>query len=64
MHRDEPGPEAVSQAVQLAIEASRPKARYLVAFTFAGRLLLHLGDSVWDSVVRRMFKIQEAALPR
>jgi short-subunit dehydrogenase len=63
MRRAEPGPDVVSQAVQIAIEAPRPKARYMVAFSFAGRLLLHLGDPVWDSVVRRMFKIQAAALP-
>jgi NAD(P)-dependent dehydrogenase (short-subunit alcohol dehydrogenase family) len=60
MRRQEPGPEAVSRVVQQAIEASRPKARYLVAFPFSGRLVLHLGDSVWDLVLRRMFKIASA----
>jgi NADP-dependent 3-hydroxy acid dehydrogenase YdfG/menaquinone-dependent protoporphyrinogen IX oxidase len=48
MRRHEPGPEVVSQVIQRAIEASRPKARYLVAVPFSGRLVLHLGDSAWD----------------
>ena len=60
MRRDEIEPEAVSQTVQAAIEASRPKARYMVAFGLAGKILLHLGDSAWDGVIRRMFKIREA----
>ena len=57
MRRQEAGPEAVSQVVQRAIEASRPKARYLAGFPFSGRLVLRLGDSVWDSVVKQMFGI-------
>jgi|SRR5215211_1510381 len=57
MRRHEPGPEAVSRVIQRAIEAKRPKARYLVAMSFPGRLVLHLGGSVWDLVVRRMFKM-------
>jgi NAD(P)-dependent dehydrogenase (short-subunit alcohol dehydrogenase family) len=55
-----PGPQVVSQVIQQAIETSRPKARYLVAVPFFGRLVLHLGDSVWDVVLRRMFKIAPA----
>lgn len=61
MRQHEPGPEVVSKVVQQAIEASKPKARYLVAFPFSGRLVLYLGDSVWDLVLRRMFKIAAAA---
>jgi hypothetical protein len=57
MRQHEPGPEVVSQAVQQAIEASRPKARYLVAVPLSGRLVLHLGDSAWDLILRRMFKV-------
>jgi NAD(P)-dependent dehydrogenase (short-subunit alcohol dehydrogenase family) len=57
LRRQEPGPEVVSRIVQQAMEAVRPKARYLVAFPFPGGLVLYLGDSVWDLVVRRMFKI-------
>ncbi len=48
MRRNAPGPEAVSQVIQQAIETARPKARYLVGIPFCGRLILHLGDSVWD----------------
>ena len=60
LRRQEPGPKAVSEVVQRAIEAARPKARYLAGFPFSGRWVLHLGDSVWDLVVRRMFKIAAA----
>ena len=55
MRQQEAGPEAVSQVVQQAIEASRPQARYVAGFPFSGRLVLRLGDSVWDRVVRQMF---------
>jgi NAD(P)-dependent dehydrogenase (short-subunit alcohol dehydrogenase family) len=64
MRRQEPGPEAVSWVVQQAMQTSRPKARYLAGFPFSGRLVLHLGDLVWDRVVRQMFKIQAAFEPR
>ncbi len=40
MRRHEPGPEVVSQVIQQAIEVSRPKARYLVAVPFSGKLVL------------------------
>ncbi len=59
MRQQEPGPEAVSRVVQHAIEASRPKARYLAGFPFPGKLVLLLRDPVWDLVVRNMFKIHE-----
>ncbi len=58
MRRGEPGPEAVSRVVQEAVEASRPKARYVAGFPFSGRLMLRLGDPVWDRAVRQMFKIK------
>ena len=61
MRQQEAGPEVVSQVVQRAIEVSRPKARYLVAGPFSGRLVLqawpHLGDPLRDYVLRRMFKV-------
>ena len=64
MRKQEPGPEAVSQVVQRAIEASRPKARYLAGFPFPGKLVLLLGDPVWDLIVRNMFKIRENQFSR
>jgi len=64
MRRGEPGPEAVSVVVQKAIEASKPNARYLVAFPLTGRLLMLLGDSVWDGLVRKLFKIREASFSK
>jgi NAD(P)-dependent dehydrogenase (short-subunit alcohol dehydrogenase family) len=60
MRRHAPGPQAVSEMIQQAIEVSRPKARYLVDVPFSGRLALHLGDSAWDVVLRRMFKLAPA----
>jgi NAD(P)-dependent dehydrogenase (short-subunit alcohol dehydrogenase family) len=57
MSRNAPGPEAVSQVIRTAIEAARPKARYLVAVPLSGRLVLHLGDGAWDAVLRQMYHI-------
>ena len=56
MRRQEAAPEAISRVVQQAIEAPRPKRRYVAGFPFSGRLVLFLGDSAWDLVVRQMFK--------
>jgi short-subunit dehydrogenase len=64
MRQQESGPEAVSKVIQQAIETSRPKARYLAGFPISGRLVLLLGDTVWDLVVRQMFKIQQTAVTR
>ncbi len=61
MHRREPGPEAVSRVIQQAIEAPRPKARYLAGIPFSGRLVIFWRDFIWDVVVRQMFKIAPAA---
>ena len=57
MRKREHGPEIVSQVVQQAIEASKPKARYLVAVPFANRVVLRLGDAARDGIFKRMFKI-------
>jgi len=48
MRQHEPGPEVVSKVIQQAIEASRPKARYLVAVPLSGKVVLHLGGFAWD----------------
>ena len=53
----EPGPGVVSRVVQQAIEASKPKARYLVAVPFSNRVVLRLGDAAKDALFRSMFKI-------
>ena len=57
MRQDEPGPGAVSQVIEQAIQVSRPKARYLVAIPFSGRLVIRLRDFVWNFVLKQMFKI-------
>lgn len=57
MRHQEAEPEVVSQIIQQAIEAPRPKARYHANIPFSGELVLHLGDSVWDLALGRMFKI-------
>jgi NAD(P)-dependent dehydrogenase (short-subunit alcohol dehydrogenase family) len=56
MRKHEPDPVDVSRVVQHAVETSQPQARYVAGFPFSGRLVLHLGGSVWDLVVRQMFK--------
>jgi NAD(P)-dependent dehydrogenase (short-subunit alcohol dehydrogenase family) len=61
MRKSELGPEIVSRVVQQAIEASKPKARYLVAVPFSNRVVLHLGDTAKDTLFRRMFKIDSSA---
>jgi NAD(P)-dependent dehydrogenase (short-subunit alcohol dehydrogenase family) len=55
LRRGEPGPETVSEVVQKAIEAAKPKARYLAGVPFLTRVALRMGDSARDSVVGRMF---------
>jgi NAD(P)-dependent dehydrogenase (short-subunit alcohol dehydrogenase family) len=57
MRQREVGPEVVSKVVLQAIQAARPKARYLAAVGFSSRLVMFLGDSVWDLVLRRLLKI-------
>ncbi len=57
MRRQGAGPEVVSQVIEQAIVADRPKRRYLVAIPFSGRLVLRLGDGVWDLAVRRLYQI-------
>lgn len=55
MRRNEPGPAAVTRVIQQAMESPRPKARYLAAVSFSGKLVLALRDFVWDIALRRMF---------
>jgi NAD(P)-dependent dehydrogenase (short-subunit alcohol dehydrogenase family) len=57
MRDQESAPEAVSRVIQEAIESPRPRARYHAAISFSGELMMHLGDSVWDTALRRIFKI-------
>ncbi len=56
MRKQDPGPETVSQVVQQAIEANKPKTRYMVAVPFSQRVVLRLGDTARDKIFRRMFK--------
>jgi len=56
MRKKESGPEIVSRVVQQALDASNPKARYLVAVPFSNRVVLRLGDAARDGIFRRMFK--------
>jgi hypothetical protein len=58
MRHQQTGPETVSEVIQEALETSRPKARYHAGIPFSGELILHLGDSVWDMALRRMFKVK------
>jgi NADP-dependent 3-hydroxy acid dehydrogenase YdfG len=56
MRKHEAGPQTVSQVVQQAIEASKPKARYLVAVPLSQRVVLRLGDAARDTLFKRLFK--------
>ncbi|MGB8980887.1 MAG: SDR family oxidoreductase [Anaerolineales bacterium] len=58
MQRQEAGPEVVSQVIRQAIEDSKPRARYHANIPFSARLMIHLGDPVWDMVLSRMFKVE------
>ena len=62
MRKDEPGPEVVSEVIEQAMEAVKPKARYLAAIPFPGRLVIHLRDFIWGSVIRQMFKINPSEM--
>jgi NAD(P)-dependent dehydrogenase (short-subunit alcohol dehydrogenase family) len=57
MRKHEPGPEVVSEVIEQAIKAVTPKARYLAAIPLSGKLVIHLRDFVWGSVLKQMFKI-------
>lgn len=56
MRKNEPGPEAVSAAIQQAIEARKPKARYLPGVALSARLVLRTGKAVWFRVLKSMYK--------
>lgn len=51
------GPEAVAKAIRRAVEARRPRRRYVVTPT--ARVLIHArrlgGDRVWEQIVRRSY---------
>ncbi len=57
MRNNESGPEVVSAVIQEAIEAAKPRARYLAGVTFSGRLGISMRDLIWEPIVSRMFKV-------
>jgi NAD(P)-dependent dehydrogenase (short-subunit alcohol dehydrogenase family) len=57
MRQQEPGPQIVSQVIQKAMEARKPAGRYLAGVSFPTRMVLHLGNSVLDFVVKRLYKL-------
>jgi NADP-dependent 3-hydroxy acid dehydrogenase YdfG len=57
MRRYEPGPDAVCVVIEQVLNTHHPKARYLAAVNFSGRLVLSLRDFLWESASRMMFKI-------
>lgn len=61
MRQREPGPEVVSQVVQQAIAAAKPKARYLPGVPFVNRLVFHLGGPAKDFIFKRLYQIAPAA---
>ncbi len=63
IRKDEPGPEVVSEVIEQAIKVVTPKARYLAAIPLSARLVIHLRDFVWGSVLKHMFKINPLEMP-
>jgi len=63
MRKDEPGPYMVSEVIERAIKAVRPKAHYFAAVPFSSKLVIHLRDFVWGSVLKQMFKINPLEMP-
>lgn len=59
MRHQEPEPEVVSRVIKQVIENPTPKARYLAAVPFSGLLVLHMGDSIWEAILRHLFKIRQ-----
>jgi hypothetical protein len=57
MRGREPGPEVVSAVVQRALEAPKPKARYLAGVAFPASLILPLRDLLWNAALQRMFGV-------
>ena len=53
------GPDAVAKVVLKAVEAERPRSRYVVTPAARGMIALRRlgGDRVWDSFVRQQFKL-------
>jgi hypothetical protein len=53
------GPESVARVVLGAVEATKPRSRYVV--TPAARALIGArtfgGDRVWDAYIKRQFKV-------
>ncbi len=60
MRGQEPGPEVVSRVIRQAIEAGKPKARYLAGLNLPGRLVMFLRDYAWEGVVGQVFKVESA----
>ncbi len=56
MKRQQVEPEIVSKVILQAIESPKPKARYLVAFSFSGKIAILFRDLVWDMALQNMFK--------
>ncbi len=57
MRSSEYEPEIVSKVVLKAITDRKPKSRYLAGMNFLGRFGLALRDPLWESIIRRMFKV-------
>jgi hypothetical protein len=52
-------PEAVADVIRKAVEARRPRTRYVVTPAAKAQVQLRRlgGDRVWDAVVRRAYRI-------
>lgn len=57
MRQQEPGPQVVSQAIQKAMETRKPASCYLAGAALPTRLVLTLGNTAWNFVVKRLYKL-------
>ncbi len=51
-------PEEVTQIVQKAVGAVKPKVRYMASVPAFNRLITHCSDTVKDKVIKSLFKIE------
>jgi NAD(P)-dependent dehydrogenase (short-subunit alcohol dehydrogenase family) len=53
----ESGPEVVTAVIMQAMEARKPKARYLAGVNFAIRMAIIFRDALWDTILNRTYKV-------
>jgi NAD(P)-dependent dehydrogenase (short-subunit alcohol dehydrogenase family) len=57
MRNAESGPEVVTAVIMQAMEARKPRARYLAGVNFVIRMAIIFRDALWDTILNRTFKV-------